>query len=172
MLCSLSIRWLWSWLIVMCIDRSILSPFVQTIWSVENSCLSRGRYYSNQMCKHQTRPAALNCVLFPLIKTHTRPRSASVGPADGVSAPQVLLAVVVLSWSYVIYASRIASHWLLEKRTALLQQDWLPIGPSAQVRGARARREFQISKKHPFVLFSLSMNLLIIFLVNRLLFKI
>ncbi|KAM3590522.1 uncharacterized protein V6R79_011130 [Siganus canaliculatus] len=35
----------------------------------------------------------------------------------------VLLAIVVLSWSYVIYASRIASHWLLEKRTALLQQD-------------------------------------------------
>lgn len=36
---------------------------------------------------------------------------------------QLLLAVVILSWSYVIYASRIASHWLLEKRTALLQQD-------------------------------------------------
>lgn len=29
---------------------------------------------------------------------------------------QVLLAVVVLSWSYVIYASRIAAHWLLEER--------------------------------------------------------
>lgn len=36
---------------------------------------------------------------------------------------QLLLAVVILSWSYVIYASRIASHWLLEKRTILLQQD-------------------------------------------------
>lgn len=36
---------------------------------------------------------------------------------------QLLLAVVILSWSYVIYASRIASHWLLEKRTTLLQQD-------------------------------------------------
>ncbi|TMS01067.1 hypothetical protein E3U43_015834 [Larimichthys crocea] len=35
----------------------------------------------------------------------------------------VLLSVVVLSWSYAIYASRIASHWLLEKRTAFLQQD-------------------------------------------------
>lgn len=52
-------------------------------------------------------------------------------PPGGVDSPeslvsfvsQLLLAVVILSWSYVIYASRIASHWLLEKRTTLLQQD-------------------------------------------------
>lgn len=36
---------------------------------------------------------------------------------------QVLLALVLLSWSYVIYASRTASHWLLEKSPAPLQQD-------------------------------------------------
>ena len=48
--------------------------------------------------------------------------------------PQVLLAVVVLSWSYVIYASRVASHWLLEKRTGLLQQDWTQVVLLTQVR--------------------------------------
>lgn len=37
--------------------------------------------------------------------------------------PQVFLAVVILSWSYVIYASRMASQWLLEKQPALPQQD-------------------------------------------------
>lgn len=47
---------------------------------------------------------------------------------------QVLLAVVVLSWSYVIYASRVASHWLLEKRTGLLQQDWTQVVLLTQVR--------------------------------------
>ncbi|TWW63240.1 hypothetical protein D4764_03G0002480 [Takifugu flavidus] len=36
---------------------------------------------------------------------------------------EVFLAVVILSWSYVIYASRIASRWLLEQTPALLQQD-------------------------------------------------
>ncbi|KAI9527233.1 hypothetical protein NQZ68_032814 [Dissostichus eleginoides] len=33
-----------------------------------------------------------------------------------------LLSVVVLSWTFVIYASRVAADWLLEERTALLQQ--------------------------------------------------
>lgn len=36
---------------------------------------------------------------------------------------QLLMAVVILSWSYVIYASRIASHWLLEKRPTPLQEN-------------------------------------------------
>ncbi|KAL6118180.1 uncharacterized protein ACO6RY_03028 [Pungitius sinensis] len=34
----------------------------------------------------------------------------------------LLLAVVVLSWSYVIYASRIAAYWLLEEKAAVLQK--------------------------------------------------
>lgn len=46
---------------------------------------------------------------------------------------QVLLAIVVLSWSYVIYASRIAAHWLMEKRTGVLRQDWIWSGPTVQV---------------------------------------
>lgn len=49
---------------------------------------------------------------------------------------QVLLAVVVLSWSYVIYASRIASHWLLERRTGLLPQVWTQVHLLTQVRGS------------------------------------
>ncbi|AWO97322.1 Hypothetical protein SMAX5B_004495 [Scophthalmus maximus] len=44
-------------------------------------------------------------------------------PGFGVSAAPVLVAIVVLSWSYVIYASRVAAHWLLETRTAALRQD-------------------------------------------------
>lgn len=71
------------------------------------------------------------------IKIRNKELVFKICPSIGVDSPEslvthsnvvsfvfkLLLAVVILSWSYVIYASRIASHWLLEKRTTLLQQD-------------------------------------------------
>lgn len=51
------------------------------------------------------------------------PMAASAFRLFSLCVCQVLLAVVILSWSYVIYASRVASHWLLEERPALPRQD-------------------------------------------------